>query len=64
MVKNPSMQETQEMKMRVPSLGWEGPREEEMATHSGNLAWRISMDRGALRATVLGVTKSQTQLSD
>ena len=30
------MQET-----RVPSLGWEGPLEEEMATHSSVLAWEI-----------------------
>ena len=28
-----------------------------MATHSGVLAWRIPMDRGALRATVHGVKK-------
>ena len=26
----------------VPSLGWEDPLEEEMATHSSILAWRIS----------------------
>ena len=25
----------------VPSLGWEGPLEEGMATHSGILAWKI-----------------------
>ena len=25
----------------VPSLGWEDPLEEEMATHSSILAWRI-----------------------
>ena len=25
----------------VPSLGWEDPQEEEMATHSSILAWRI-----------------------
>ena len=30
------MQETQ-----VQSLGWEDPLEEEMATHSSILAWRI-----------------------
>ena len=36
-VKNlPAMQETQ-----VPSLGGEDPLEEEMATHSIVLAWRI-----------------------
>ena len=32
----------QEMKeAQVGSLGWEGPLEEEMATHSSILAWRI-----------------------
>ena len=36
-VKNsPAMQEPQ-----VQSLGWEDPPEEEMATHSSILAWRI-----------------------
>ena len=32
--------------MEVLSLGWEDPLEEEMATHSSILAWRIPMDRG------------------
>ena len=37
MVKNlPARQET-----RVRSLGWEGPMEEGMETHSSTLAWRI-----------------------
>ena len=37
MVKNlPAVWET-----LVPSLGWEDPLEEEMATHSRILAWRI-----------------------
>ena len=37
LVKNlPAMQETQ-----VRSLGWEDPLEEEMATHSSILAWKI-----------------------
>ena len=53
MVKNPpAMWETW-----VQSLGWEDPLEEGMATHSSILAWRIPMDRGALRATVHGVAK-------
>ena len=40
LVKNlPAMQETQEM--WVQSLGWEDPLEEEMATHSSILAWKI-----------------------
>ena len=33
------MQETQ--KTQVQSVGWEDPREEEMATHSRILAWKI-----------------------
>ena len=33
------MQETQEM--RVGALSWEDPLEEEMATHSSILAWKI-----------------------
>ena len=39
------------LEMRVQSLGWEDPLEEDMATHSSILAWRIPMDRGAWRAT-------------
>ena len=38
--------------------------EEGMATHCNILAWRISMDRGACRAAVHGITRSQTQLRD
>ena len=49
--------------MRVGSLGWENPLEEEMATHSSILAWRIPMDRETWRATVHRVTQSQTRLS-
>ena len=43
---------------------WVGkiPLEEDMATHSSVLAWRIRMDRGTWRATVHEVAKSQTQL--
>ena len=47
--------------MQVESLGWEDPLEESMATHSSLLAWRIPMDRGAWRAIVHRVAKSQTQ---
>ena len=54
-----AVQETQ-----VQSLGWEDPLEEGMATHSSILAWRIPMDRGAWWATVHGVAKSRTRLSD
>ena len=45
-------------------LGWEDSLEEDMATHSRILAWRIPMDRGAWRATFHEVAKSQTQLSN
>ena len=59
-VKNPlAMRETW-----VQPMGWEGPLEEGMATHSSALAWRIPMDKGAWRAAVHRVTKSRTQLSD
>ena len=53
------MQETQ-----VRSLGQEDALEKEMTTHSSILAWENPMDRGAWRATVRGVTKSQTGLGD
>ena len=44
--------------------GWKDPLEEHMATHSSILAWRIPLDRAAWQATVHGVAKSRTQLSD
>ena len=50
--------------MWVQSLGWEDPLGEGMATHSGILAWRVSVDRGAWRAAVHGIAKSRTSLSD
>ena len=60
LVKNPpAMWETW-----VQPLGWEDPLEEDMATHSIILAWRIPMDRGAWQATVQEVTKSWTQLRE
>ena len=50
----PAMQE-----MRVRSLGREDPLEEEMATHSCILAWRIPWTEGCSpwRATVHGVAR-------
>ena len=38
--------------------------EKEMAAYSSIFAWRIPMDREAWQATVHGVAKTQTQLSD
>ena len=55
MVKNlPAMQETW-----VQSLGWEDPLEEEMATHSNILAWKIPQteEPGGIQSTGL---QSQT----
>ena len=48
-IKNPpAKQETQ-----VQSLGWENPLEEEMATHSSILAWKIpwTKEPGGLQST-------------
>ena len=60
MVKNPpAIRETW-----VLSLGWEDPMEEGMITHSSILARRIPMDRGAWPATVHGVAKRWTRLSN
>ena len=45
-------------------LGQEFPLEEEMAIHSNILSWKNAMDRGAWWATVHGVAKSWTGLSN
>ena len=50
------MQETQDQ-----SLGMEDPLEEDMATHSRILAWKIPRTEEP-EATVHGVTKSRTRL--
>ena len=54
------MQKSQGMWVR--SLGWEDPLEEDMATHSSILAWRIpwTEEPGGLQS--ISITKSQTQL--
>ena len=55
----PAMQETQ-----IRSLGQEAPLEKEKAAHSSTLARKIPQteEPGGLKS--MGVTKSQTQLSD
>ena len=59
-IKNlPARQET-----GIQSMGWEDPLEEGMATHSSILSRKISMDKEAWQATVHGVKKSRTWLSD
>ena len=60
MVKHlPTMQETW-----VQSLGWEDLLEKEIATHLQCSCLENPMDRGSWQATVHGVAKSQTRLSD
>ena len=52
-VKNPpAMQVTW-----VPSLDWEDPLEEGMATHSSILDWKIVMDRGAWQLQSMGLQR-------
>jgi len=48
----------------VQSLGREDPLEDEMATHSSIIAWRIpwTEEPGGLQS--MGVTESWTRLSD
>ena len=48
----------------VWSLDWEDCLEKGMVTHSSILVWRITMDRGAWRTVVHGVTNSRTWLND
>ena len=56
MVKNlPAMRETW-----VGSLGWEHPLEDEMATHSSILAWKIPWPEEPGGLTVHRVAKNQT----
>ena len=55
------MQEMQEM--WVQPLGWKDPLEKGMATHSSILAWNTHGQR-TWQATVHGIAKSQTQLSE
>ena len=50
------------LQSQVQFLGQEDPLEKRMAAHSSILVWR--MDRGAWWATVPGVARSQTPLSD
>ena len=55
----PAVQET-----RVQSLDREDPLEEDMATHSSILAWRIPWTEEPGRLKPMGSQKCWTQLSD
>ena len=50
--------------VQVRFLSWEDSLEEEMTIHFSILTREIPLDRGAWWATVHGVTKSRTRLSD
>ena len=50
-----TMQETQEM--GVLSLGWEDPLEEEIATHSSILAWKMPQTEGPGRLQSMGLQR-------
>ena len=52
------------METWVQSLGQEDPLEKEMAIHSSTIAWKIPWTEEPGKATVHGVPKSQTRLSD
>ena len=53
-------------KTQVGSLGWEDSLEEEIATHSSILAWKIprTKEPGSHSLTVHKIVKSRTQLSN
>ena len=46
--------------MWVQSLGWEDPLEEEMATHSSILAWRIPWTEAPGGLQSMGILHSRT----
>ena len=51
--------------MWVWSLGWEDPLEEDVATHSSILAWRIPMYKEAWWAIAHGVAElNMTEVTD
>ena len=48
----------------VQSLGREDPLQKVTATHSNTFAWKVPWAEEPGRATLLGVAKSRTRLSD
>ena len=56
------MQESQETWVR--SLGWKDPLEEEMATHSSILAWKILWTEKPGGLQSMWVTKNQTDMTE
>ena len=45
------------LEMGVPSLDWEDPLEEEMATHTSTLAWRIPWTKEPGRLLSMGLQR-------
>ena len=62
MVKNLPAKAGDINKMQVRSLGPKDALEEDVATESGILGWRLPTHRGAWQATVHRVAKSRTWL--
>ena len=50
--------------MRIQSLGWKDLLEEEMATHSSILAWKISWTEEPDRLQSMGSQKSRIRLNN
>ena len=49
--------------MRVPSLGWQDPLEEEMATHFSILAWEIPWTEGLVGYSPRGLKRVRHNLA-
>ena len=47
----PGGPDSKESACNAGDLGWEDPLEEDMATHSSILVWKIPMDKGAWQAS-------------
>ena len=58
-IKNPPANAA-DVRNQVQSLGWEDPLEEEMAAHSGILAWRIRGQRSLVIYSPWGLKESAT----
>ena len=58
----PAIKETQET--HVPSLGWEDPLEDSMATHSRIIAWRSPWTEESGRLQSIGSQTVGHDLSD
>ena len=60
MVKNLPANAEDVRETQVPSLGWEDPLEEGVATHSSSLAWRILWTEEPGRLQFMGLQELAT----